>query len=184
MSGCLVQVLDAALTRPGRLSRRVIVPLPNEVGRASIMAVHLRNTPMRSLEVKQDACQIVARISGGMSGAELASVCNEGALLAGRRSAEVGVDPPYSNIPWLQLYHADWHDSHLISSIYCCWSPDGPPFLKSYGRQISGPKKFPFTHLRQGPLAKSIMWSNGPLQLCAKTCKAQAWTKWGIICGI
>ena len=47
-----VQVLDAALTRPGRLSRRVIVPLPDEQGRAEIMAVHLRNTPMASLAAK------------------------------------------------------------------------------------------------------------------------------------
>ena len=46
------QVLDAALTRPGRLSRRVIVPLPDEAGRADIMAVHLRNTPMASAESK------------------------------------------------------------------------------------------------------------------------------------
>ena len=87
--GSLMQVLDSALTRPGRLSRRVVVPLPDEAGRASIMAVHLRNTPMGSIEAKRDACGIVARISNGMSGAELASVCNEGALLAGRRSAEV-----------------------------------------------------------------------------------------------
>lgn len=52
---------------------------------------------MRSTAAKQDACQIVARISGGMSGAELASVCNEGALLAGRRSAEVSHATSYSS---------------------------------------------------------------------------------------
>lgn len=46
------QVLDSALTRPGRLSRRVIVPLPDEQGRAEIMAVHLRNTPMASAQAK------------------------------------------------------------------------------------------------------------------------------------
>lgn len=39
---CLLQVLDPALTRPGRLSRRVVVPLPDERGRADILAVHLR----------------------------------------------------------------------------------------------------------------------------------------------
>ena len=85
-----LQVLDAALTRPGRLSRKVVVPLPDEVGRAQIMAVHLRNTPMASELEKFNACRTVARISAGLSGAELANVCNEAALLAGRRSAEVG----------------------------------------------------------------------------------------------
>ena len=84
-----LQVLDPALTRPGRLSRKVVVPLPDETGRAKIMAVHLRKTPMASLEAKEQACFNVARISSGMSGAELANVCNEAALLAGRRSAEV-----------------------------------------------------------------------------------------------
>ena len=49
-------MLDAALTRPGRLSRRVVVPLPDEKGRAEIMAVHLRDTPMSSPLAKQQAC--------------------------------------------------------------------------------------------------------------------------------
>lgn len=83
------QVLDAALTRPGRLSRRVVVPLPDEKGREQITAVHLRKTPMSTIEAKQQACVMVAKLSAGMSGAELANVCNEAALLAGRRSAEV-----------------------------------------------------------------------------------------------
>lgn len=83
------QVLDSALTRPGRLSRKVNVPLPDEAGRAKIMAVHLRKTPMASPEVKERSCAMVASISGGMSGADLANVCNEAALLAGRRSALV-----------------------------------------------------------------------------------------------
>jgi len=51
--------------------------------------VHLRKTPMASLELKRQSCAMVARLSAGMSGAELANVCNEAALLAGRRSAEV-----------------------------------------------------------------------------------------------
>lgn len=91
-----MQVLDAALTRPGRLSRRVIVPLPDEVGREKITAVHLRNTPMASAAAKQQACVLVAKLSAGMSGAELANVCNEAALLAGRRSAEVRGESHYT----------------------------------------------------------------------------------------
>ena len=65
------------------------VPLPDEVGRGKIMAVHLRKTPMASPQVKERSCAMVASVSGGMSGADLANVCNEAALLAGRRSALV-----------------------------------------------------------------------------------------------
>ena len=91
-------MLDSALTRPGRLSRKVVVPLPDEGGRERIMAVHLRKTPMASLELKSQTCAMVARLSAGMSGAELANVCNEAALLAGRRSAEVSIAvvPPFA----------------------------------------------------------------------------------------
>lgn len=82
--------------RPGRLSRKVIVPLPDEGGRAQILAVHLRNTPMASMDAKRHACAMVAKLTSGMSGAELANVCNEAALLAGRRSAEVRFHLPAS----------------------------------------------------------------------------------------
>lgn len=58
-----VQVLDPALTRPGRLSRRVVVPLPDEAGRADILAVHLRNTPMLSDADKEFCRRQIARIS-------------------------------------------------------------------------------------------------------------------------
>ena len=58
-----VQVLDPALTRPGRLSRRVVVPLPDEAGRADILAVHLRKTPMLSDADKELCRRQIARIS-------------------------------------------------------------------------------------------------------------------------
>ena len=60
---CGAQVLDPALTRPGRLSRRVVVPLPDEAGRADILAVHLRKTPMLS-DADKDLCRRqIAKIS-------------------------------------------------------------------------------------------------------------------------
>ena len=59
----VMQVLDPALTRPGRLSRRVVVPLPDEAGRADILAVHLRNTPMTSPADKDFCRRQIARIS-------------------------------------------------------------------------------------------------------------------------
>ena len=58
-----MQVLDPALTRPGRLSRRVVVPLPDEAGRADILAVHLRKTPMLSDADKELCRRQIARIS-------------------------------------------------------------------------------------------------------------------------
>lgn len=82
------EVLDPALTRPGRLSRRVVVPLPDETGRADILAVHLRNTPMLSEADKEFCTRQIARVSRGFSGAELANVVNEAALLAGRQGQQ------------------------------------------------------------------------------------------------
>ena len=58
-----MQVLDPALTRPGRLSRRVVVPLPDEAGRADILAVHLRKTPMTSDADKEFCRHQIAKIS-------------------------------------------------------------------------------------------------------------------------
>lgn len=83
------QMLDPALTRPGRLSRRVVVPLPDERGRAEILGVHLRVVPLAPELDKATACRALAKITGGFSGAELANVVNEAALLSGRKEAEV-----------------------------------------------------------------------------------------------
>lgn len=80
------EVLDAALLRPGRLSRKVNVPLPDVDGRAAIMRVHLRNIPV---EDEEFAATAVARLTGGMSGAELANCVNEAAFMAARREADV-----------------------------------------------------------------------------------------------
>ena len=51
--------------------------------------MHLRNTPMASMSAKMEACAAVAKYSRGFSGAELANVVNEAALLAGRKGAQV-----------------------------------------------------------------------------------------------
>jgi cell division protease FtsH len=82
-------VLDPALLRPGRLSRRVNVPLPDEEGRAAIAAVHLRSIPLEGgSNAIPEAALLVARLSGGFSGAELANVTNEAAFLAARRESD------------------------------------------------------------------------------------------------
>jgi len=78
-------ILDPAITRPGRLDRRVEVPLPDRRGREKILAVHTREKPVsRSVDLEH-----LARRTSGMSGAELAQVVNEAAIEAGRARAKV-----------------------------------------------------------------------------------------------
>lgn len=78
-------ILDAALLRPGRFDRQVYVTLPDIRGREQILNVHMRKIP-----VGQDVrAEIIARGTPGMSGADLANLCNEAALMAARRNARV-----------------------------------------------------------------------------------------------
>lgn len=76
--------LDPALLRPGRLTRKISIPLPDEPARAAILAVHLRDVPMATVQDKVAACEFIARLSDGFSGAELANTVNEAALMAAR----------------------------------------------------------------------------------------------------
>lgn len=81
-------VLDPALLRPGRLSRKVNVPLPNLRGRAAITRVHLRGKPIEGgVEGFDRAAEMVALLGNGLSGAELGNVVNEAAFLAARRDS-------------------------------------------------------------------------------------------------
>lgn len=75
-------VLDPALLRPGRFDRQVIVPNPDILGRERILKVHLRKVP---LTPDVDA-KVIARGTPGFSGADLANIVNEAALLAARRN--------------------------------------------------------------------------------------------------
>jgi cell division protease FtsH len=74
-------VLDPALLRPGRFDRQVVVPNPDVVGREKILKVHMRKTPLAE---GVDA-RIIARGTPGFSGADLANLVNEAALLAARK---------------------------------------------------------------------------------------------------
>jgi cell division protease FtsH len=76
-------VLDPALLRPGRFDRRVMVELPDLVGRGAILAVHARGKPLAP-DVELAA---IAGQTPGFSGADLANLLNEGALLAARGGA-------------------------------------------------------------------------------------------------
>jgi cell division protease FtsH len=74
-------VLDPALLRPGRFDRQVVVDAPDVKGREGILRVHLRKVPISNdVDVKT-----LAKATPGMSGADLANLVNEGALLAARR---------------------------------------------------------------------------------------------------
>ncbi len=78
------EILDRALLRPGRFDRQIQVPLPTEAGRRQILAIHTRQV---SLEEDVDLDRL-AQITPGFSGADLANLVNEAALLAVRRQSE------------------------------------------------------------------------------------------------
>lgn len=78
-------VLDPALLRPGRFDRQVTVGNPDVIGREKILKVHMRNVPL----AKDVDPKIIARGTPGFSGADLANLVNEAALLAARRGKRV-----------------------------------------------------------------------------------------------
>lgn len=77
-------VLDKALLRPGRFDRRVVVNLPDKVGREAILKVHTRNVPLAA-DVNLTE---VASATPGLSGADLRNLVNEAALMAARRDQD------------------------------------------------------------------------------------------------
>jgi cell division protease FtsH len=78
------EVLDQALLRPGRFDRQIVVNLPDIRGREEILAIHARNVKLApDVDLK-----VLARRTPGFSGAQLANVINEGALLAARKGGD------------------------------------------------------------------------------------------------
>ena len=77
-------VLDPALLRPGRFDRQVVMDLPDIVGRRKILDVHIARIKVDN-SINLD---VLARTTPGFSGADLANICNEAALLAARRGRE------------------------------------------------------------------------------------------------
>lgn len=77
-------ILDTALLRPGRFDRRIVVNMPDVKGREDILKVHMKNIPLD----KQVDLSVLARSTPGFSGADLANLVNEAALLAARLDQE------------------------------------------------------------------------------------------------
>src|SRR5690606_24429385 len=75
---------DPALLRPGRFDRQVVVDAPDVKGREGILRVHAKKLPLAD----DVDLSLIARGTPGMSGADLANICNEAALLAARRGAD------------------------------------------------------------------------------------------------
>lgn len=78
-------ILDPALLRPGRFDRRVVLGLPDIVGRIAILKVHIKGKPL----AEAVNLEVLAKQTAGFSGADLANLVNEAAILAARRGKKV-----------------------------------------------------------------------------------------------
>ena len=75
-------LIDPAILRPGRLDQLIYIPLPDEASRSSILKSNLRKTPV----AKAVDMSYMAKVTKGFSGADLANLLNEGALIAARHN--------------------------------------------------------------------------------------------------
>ena len=79
----MLEKLDPALLRPGRFDRQILVAPPDLKGREAILKVHTQDKPLRNVDF-----ELIARQTSGLTGAELANICNEAAIQAGRQSRD------------------------------------------------------------------------------------------------
>ncbi len=160
-------VLDPALLRPGRFDRQVVLDLPDIAGRKQILDVHIKNIKV-SGDIDLDT---VARTTPGFSGADLASLCNEAALLAAREERESVVqsdlEEARDKVSWgrerksrkitererkLTSYH---EAGHTIVALNCqCATPVHKVTIIPRGRAYLGatfmmPKEDSYTKTRQ-----------------------------------
>ena len=80
----LLEKLDPALLRPGRFDRQIYITPPDLTGREAILKTHSRNKPLGD----DVDLALVARQTSGLTGADLANICNEAAIFAGRSHRE------------------------------------------------------------------------------------------------
>jgi cell division protease FtsH len=102
-------VLDPALLRPGRFDRRVIIDLPDINDREAILTIHAENKPLDGVNIRR-----VAERTPGFSGADLANLLNEAAILAARRDKKkIGTDEVLESVEKVLLGPA--RKSHILS---------------------------------------------------------------------
>ena len=82
------QILDNALTRPGRFDRIVEIQLPDIKGRQEILEIYLDKIRLSPQQSMQDYAKRLATLTYGFSGADLANLCNQAAILAVRKEKE------------------------------------------------------------------------------------------------
>jgi cell division protease FtsH len=80
----LLEKLDKALLRPGRFDRQIFVSPPDVRGREGILQVHTARHPLGEVDL-----ELIARQTSGLTGADLANICNEAAIFAARRGSEL-----------------------------------------------------------------------------------------------
>src|SRR3954449_9317819 len=80
----LLDKLDPALLRPGRFDRQIFVSPPDLKGRSEILDVHTKGKPLHEVDLS-----VVAKQTAGLTGADLANICNEAAIFAGRHRRDV-----------------------------------------------------------------------------------------------
>jgi len=97
-----IEDLDPALLRPGRFDRQLLVPPPDLAGREAILAVHTRGKPLHP----DASLTTIARQTSGLTGAELANICNEAAIAAGRRGDSA-----------LSQVHFDWAIERVVAGL-------------------------------------------------------------------
>jgi cell division protease FtsH len=85
-------VLDPALLRPGRFDRQVFVVPPDVKGRLGVLEVHTRDKPLEDVDLA-----MVAQQTSGLTGADLANICNEAAIFAARRGGKTITDADFDS---------------------------------------------------------------------------------------
>ncbi len=88
----LLEKLDTALLRPGRFDRQIFIAPPDVRGRERILRVHARDKPLERVDLAK-----VARQTAGLTGADLANICNEAAIFAARRDADTLVQGDFDS---------------------------------------------------------------------------------------
>lgn len=82
------EILDDALLRPGRFDRIIEIDLPDLEGRKEIFKVHLEPIKINPENTLEEVAERLSTLTPGFSGADIANLCNEAAILAARRDAQ------------------------------------------------------------------------------------------------